>query len=574
MVGEKIVYVHGTGARDQALAEEYAESFHTAKPVYLLGVDGIEEYTRKGQEGWIKTLPDLKEQIKEKGFSAVVDFCKEICKEKNIKKEDILVDIGSENPLDKGLIDVLTAEGIPCIGPKKEYVRIENDREFTNKILEKIGVKPEWKAFTDPEKAKKYVRDVGYQVVVKAGGLAAGKGSFVCNTTEDAEKAIDGIIINKEFEKHGPNSLKAIVEAREDTKRGKEISFFAYLDGKTFLPLKMFAQDYKLAYDTDDNGMLGLFYHHYGEGSPNKAFSGIRRGLQENNIKIPNNLEQMTEDELNRFLLSKLKEKNVKLTNPNTGGAGCYCPHILVEQEWLTNKIIRKVVKPFIEEIYGRGMQYKGVLYFGLNLNPDNSLSVFEVNVRHGDPEWEVIGRKLKTDLFEIAQATWEGKLDELKRSLGREEHEKLKKLEERRRAGSLSEKEFEEYKGLRRRLSDGELEWNPRHYVDVVAMVGKSRSSRGGWKPGYPGGYEKGYKIEGLDKIESGISILFSGVSWDENHELVTDGGRVLHVVAGGGTLNEAQIKAYENIGKIKFIDHNNNDENCMRYRKTIAED
>ncbi len=523
-MGEKIL-VYGSGGRDHALADEYIESPHVDKVFFAPGNPGV-NYTSKGQRGYIEQVPRVR------GFEDVVRFCKD----NGVR----LVDVGSENPLSQGLVDVLYEAGIPCVGPKRKYTRIERDRAFTNTILERIGVKPEWRVF-DPgteateegrkkaaEDAKRYVRDVGYQVVVKAGGLGAGKSGFCCNNPREAEEAIDRIIVEKEFAAYGPNSLRAIVEER---KEHREISFFVYLDGKTCLPLKMFAQDYKPAYDPYD--LLRMFCYRYGG-----DIRGIRRGLQENRIRIPENLATMSEDERDQILASPLKDENMRLTNPNTGGTGCYCPHRLVGEEWVTNKILREVVNPFVNIVYNElGWDYRGVLYFGLNLNPDNSLSVFEVNVRHGDPEWEVIARKMKTDLFEIALATCEGRVDELKRTLPK-----------------------------------GEVEWNPRHYVDVVAMVGRSRDPGGRWYPGYPGRYGKGYKITGLDEIDSGVAIFYSGVGEDPKKGLVTRGGRVLHVVAGGNSLEEARELAYRNIKRLAFLDHRSNDEDVLRYRKTIA--
>lgn len=187
-------------------------------------------------------------------------------------------------------------------------------------------------------------------------------------------------------------------------------------------------------------------------------------------------------------------------------------------------------MNPTVNEIYNNlGWNYKGVLYFGLNMDPYEALDVFEINVRHGDPEWEVLGRKLSTDLFELGMAVSEGTLDTIKQV------------------------------------------WNDQYYVDVIAMEGRSKASRG-WNKGYPGRYGKGHKIEGLDQIQKGIAVYFAGV--DENPEkgLVTYGGRVLHIIAGGPTLKEAAKKAYENIKKIVFVDHHNNNENCMRFRKTIG--
>lgn len=523
-MGDKVL-VYGSGGRDHALAEEYIESPHVDKVFFAPGNPGI-AYTIKGRKGYI-------EQVSLRDFADVVKFCQE----QNVR----LVDVGSENPLSRGLVDVLQAAGIPCVGPRQEYTKIESDRAFTNAILERIGVKPEWRVFdpgpdvTDEERrrvaeeAKRYVRDIGYQVVVKAGGLGAGKSAFCCRNPREAEEAIERIIVRQEFAEYGPTSLKAIIEAREEH---QEISFFVYLDGKTYLPLKMFAQDYKPAYDPDD--VLSMFYYQYGF-----DIQGIRRGLQELKIKAPARLEAATEAERDRILTALLRENSVTLPNPNTGGTGCYCPHRLVAENWVTNKILREVVNPFVNILYNElGWDYRGVLYFGLNLNPDRSLSVFEVNVRHGDPEWEVIARKMKTDIYEIARATCDGRLDELKRS-----------------------------------LPDGEVEWNPRYYVDVVAMAGKSKDPGGSWYPGYPGRYGEGYRITGLDEIDRSVAIFYAGVDTDPKRGLVTKGGRVLHVVAGGDTLAEARDLAYRNIQRLALLDHRNNDENVIRYRKTIAQ-
>lgn len=511
------VLVYGSGARDHCLCEEYAESHHVEKVFFAPGNPGI-KITNKGKSGHI-------EQVLIKDFEKIAEFC---------KRNDVkLVDVGSESSLDEGLVDVLAHAGIPCIGPKKDYVKLENDREFTDKLLSKIGkekfgyeyaIKPEWKSFTDSEEAKKYVKKIGYQVVVKANGLAKGKGAIVCNDADDAIKAIDTIMIKKKFGKSGD---KVIIEER---KYGIEISFFAYLDGEHVLPLRMFAQDYKPAFDPEN--ILEMFYHNFGRDTSGKKLSGIRRGLQETGIRCPDNLEQMPEDKRDEFLISKLKEKNIKLINPNTGGTGCYCPHKEAAPH-LINTIIRKIVNPVVEEIYNElGWKYKGVLYFGLNRDPDGNLSVFEINVRHGDPEAEVILRKFQIDFYELGRAVIEGTLDSFK------------------------------------------PRWNPNYYVDVIAMAGKSKDKKGAWYPGYPERYGEGYKIQGIEEVnEKGVTIFYSGVDTDPKKGLVTKGGRVLHVVASSSNnLGEAVDKAYRNIEKIKFIDHNNNSENCMRCRKTIG--
>jgi phosphoribosylamine--glycine ligase len=449
------VLVYGSGGRDHCLADSYGDSQHVDKVYITPGNPGI-SYTPKGKRGLI-------EVVKLENFNQVADFCKE--------HEVDLVDVGSENPLEEGLIDILSERGTRTIGPKKDYVKLESDRAFTDDLLKKIGVPiPEYRVFDDPDQAKAYVRNIGYQVVVKANGLAAGKGAIVCEDVPDAEAAIDQIMVQKAF---GDSGNRVVIEER---KYGDEISFFAYLDGKHVLPLRMFARDYKPAFDPDDKESI-------------EKFGG----------------------------------------NLNTGGTGCYCPHRLVTP-WLVNRIIKEIVNPFVNEIYNAlGWAYQGVVYFGLNLDPYENLDVFEINVRHGDPEWEVIARKLSTDLFEIGMAVCDGTLDGVKQV------------------------------------------WNDQHYVDVIAMEGRSKASRG-WNKGYPGRYGKGHRILGLDDVERGVAIYFAGV--DENPEkgLVTYGGRVLHVIAGDSTLEGAREKAYRNIVKISFEDHNNKNDSCLRFRKTIG--
>jgi phosphoribosylamine--glycine ligase len=449
------VLVYGSGGRDHCLADTYADSQHVDKVYFTPGNPGV-AYTSKGKRGLIELL-------KLADFSQVADFC--------VEKGVDLVDVGSENPLEEGLIDILNERGIRTVGPKKAFSRLESDRAFTDDLLTKIGVpKPEYRVFDDPDRAKEYVRNIGYQVVVKANGLAAGKGAVVCDDVPGAEAAVQSIMVEKIF---GDSGNRVVIEER---KYGTEISFFAYLDGRHVLPLKMFAQDYKPAFDPENVAAI-------------QEFGG----------------------------------------NLNTGGTGCYCPHKLLSP-WLVNRIIKEIVNPTVNAVYNQlGWVYKGVLYFGLNLDPYDHLDVFEINVRHGDPEWEVLARKLSTDLFELGTAVWEGTLDRVKQV------------------------------------------WNQQHYVDVIAMEGRSKASRG-WNKGYPGRYGKGHRIAGLEDMERGIALYFAGVDEDPEKGLVTYGGRVLHVVAGDATLEAARDKAYRNVRKIAFLDHYNENANCMRFRESIG--
>jgi len=449
------VLVYGSGGRDHCLADKYGDSQHVDKVYFTPGNPGV-SYTPKGQRGLI-------EQVGIKEFGKVADFC--------IENQVDLVDVGSENPLEEGLIDLLAERGIRTVGPRQAYVKLESDRAFTDDLLRRIGVpKPEYAVFDDPASAKQYVRNIGYQVVVKANGLAAGKGAIVCEDAEAAESAVEQLMVKRIF---GPSGDRVVVEER---KYGTEISFFAYLDGSHILPLRMFAQDYKPAFDPDDKASID-------------KFGG----------------------------------------NLNTGGTGCYCPHRLVTP-WLVNRIIKEIVNPTVNAIYNDlGWDYRGVIYFGLNLDPYDRLDVFEINVRHGDPEWEVLARKLSTDLFEIGTAVCEGKLDQVRQV------------------------------------------WNHQYYVDVIAMEGRSKASKG-WNKGYPGRYGKGHRITGLDRIERGVVVYFAGVDEGPEKGLITQGGRVLHVIAGEATLEAARQKVYRNIERIVFEDHNNNGANCVRFRRTIG--
>jgi len=184
------VLVYGSGGRDHCLADKYGDSQHVDKVYFSPGNPGVLR-TPKGRED-----RKLIELVKLKGFGEVADFC--------VEQGVDLVDVGSENPLEEGLIDLLNSRGIRTVGPRMEYVKLESDRAFTDDLLRRIGVpKPEYQIFDDPVKAKQYVRNIGYQVVVKANGLAAGKGAIVCEDVADATAAIDRIMTEKVFGKSG-----------------------------------------------------------------------------------------------------------------------------------------------------------------------------------------------------------------------------------------------------------------------------------------------------------------------------------------------------------------------------------
>jgi phosphoribosylamine--glycine ligase len=377
------------------------------------------------------------------------------------KKEKVdLVFVGPEGPLTKGIVNLFTVEKIPIVGPHKEAAILEGSKAYTKLLCREIGVPvPEFEVFDDPEKAKDYIEYVKYPVVVKADGLAQGKGSIVCSDTGEAFHAVDHLMVEKAF---GQSGEKVVIEKRL---YGTEISFFVFTDGESLAPMPV-AQDYKRAYD-DDEGL-------------------------------------------------------------NTGGMGSYSPHPL-EGERLTGLVCEKVVLPLIRGFKKKeGVPYKGILYCGLMLF-DETPYLLEVNVRFGDPEAEVILPRLKTSLSDIS---------------------------------------FQIINGL---LGKKSVEWSEDYFCDVVAAAGRTRQMKNGkskgWYPGYPARYGKGYQISGIENIqEPDCKIFFAGVSNSEKKGLVTDGGRVLHVVGKGKTLSDAKDVAYRNIEKINF--------EGIRYRKDIGKE
>ena len=179
-----------------------------------------------------------------------------------MKKVDLSF-VGPESPLTKGLVDLFNAENIPIVGPQKKAAILEGSKAYTKLLCREIGVPvPDFEVFDDPAKAKDYVRHLNHPVVVKADGLAQGKGSIVCSNEEDALKAIDQLMVEKAF---GDAGSKVVIENRL---YGTEISFFIFTDGESLSPMPV-AQDYKRAYDDDEGlntGGMGSYSPHRLEG--------------------------------------------------------------------------------------------------------------------------------------------------------------------------------------------------------------------------------------------------------------------------------------------------------------------
>jgi phosphoribosylamine--glycine ligase len=371
-----------------------------------------------------------------------------------------LVFIGPERQLSEGIVDLFLKEQIPIVGPTQKASILEGSKAYTKLLCRDIGVPvAEFEVFDEHEKAKDYIDHVKYPVVVKADGLAQGKGSIVCSNNDDAFQAVDRLMVEKIFCESGQ---KVVIERRL---YGIEVSYFVFTDGKSIVPMPV-AQDYKRAYDNDE-------------------------GL-------------------------------------NTGGMGAYSPHSL-ESEKLTRLVCEKVALPLLKGFAEKeNILYKGILYLGLMLVGDVP-HLLEVNVRLGDPEAEVILPRLKTSLSDIS---------------------------------------FQIFNGV---LSEANVEWNSDYFLDVVAAQGRTRQKRNGknkgWYPGYPARYGKGYPISGFEKIQyPDCKIFFAGVNNSEEKGLVTDGGRVLHVVGKGKTLKQARETAYREIEKIHF--------EGVRYRTDIGKE
>jgi phosphoribosylamine--glycine ligase len=343
-----------------------------------------------------------------------------------------LVIVGPEDPLAAGAVDVFEAAGIKAFGPSGGAAQLEADKAFAKQLMRSVSMSTaEGRIFDRFSDAKAYIASRDEAVVIKAAGLAKGKGVYVCDDPADGILIAEKIMCEKIF---GAAGEKIIVE---DKLLGEEASILAFVDGRNIYVMES-SQDHKPIGDGD--------------------------------------------------------------TGPNTGGMGAYSPAPVVTDE-LMNQITREILVPVVDGMNRNGTTYKGVLYAGLMITAGGP-RVLEFNVRFGDPETQPILMRLKSDLLEVCLAVCEGRLDEVT------------------------------------------LEWDERPAVCVVMASG-----------GYPGDYEKGKKITGLDeagRLED--VVVFHAGTASKNGNIVTDGGRVLGVTALGQTIREAKSRAYEAVDKIKF--------------------
>jgi phosphoribosylamine--glycine ligase len=350
------------------------------------------------------------------------------------EKIDLTV-VGPEEPLALGAVDAFEKAGLRVFGPSKDAAQIEASKVFAKNLMHDANVPTaEFRVFDHPDPARAYIETREYPVVVKADGLAAGKGVIVCTSREEALAAIERIMVREEFGRAAGRQV--VIEKRLE---GEELSILALVAGRTIVPLPP-TQDHKRAGDGD--------------------------------------------------------------TGPNTGGMGAYCPAPLGTPA-LLDTIDREVLVPTVHAMRHIKRPFRGVLYAGL-MNTNQGLRVLEFNCRLGDPETQPLLMRLKTDLVEVIEAVIDERLDQFEQG----------------------------------------LEWDPRPSVCVVLA-----------SQGYPGHYEKDYVIDGLDAAARlpDVKVFHAGTRLDGN-KVLTDGGRVLGVTALGDTLADAQHRAYEAVGCIRF--------------------
>lgn len=342
-----------------------------------------------------------------------------------------LVVIGPEAPLVAGVADAVRAAGIPCFGPNGQAAQMEGSKKFAKQVMSRAGVPTAaYRSFTDEAACAAYVQQVGGPIVVKADGLAAGKGVIVAKTTEEAlegaHECFSGVF--------GDAGATVVVE---EMMEGPECSLLALTDGKTLVPLAT-SQDHKRALDGD--------------------------------------------------------------FGPNTGGMGVYSPVPMVTDEELETMI--DIEKRVVAELAAEGITYSGCLYGGFMLTKDGP-KVLEFNARFGDPETQVVLPRMKADLVDVFLACDNGTLD------------------------------------------PKDVRWGDDWAVSVVLT-----------SAGYPGSYEKGKVISGIEDARAmdGVTVYHAGTRLDDEGRVLTNGGRVLDVTAVAPTFEEARNLAYAACEKIDF--------------------
>jgi phosphoribosylamine--glycine ligase len=330
------------------------------------------------------------------------------------------------------MVDAMEKAGIRAFGPQKAASILESSKAFSKALMRKYGIPTAaYEVFDNSEHAIEYLRHQDYPIVIKADGLALGKGVIIAQGFDQAQEAVNSIMTDKVF---GNSGNKIVIE---EFLTGMEVTILAFTDGNTILPM-VSSQDHKRAYDND-------------------------KGL-------------------------------------NTGGMGTFSPSKVYDDK-TADICMKSIFKPTVAAMEKEGRKFKGVLYFGLMLT-DKGPKVIEYNARFGDPEAQVVLPRLKNDIIDVFNAIIDERLDSIR------------------------------------------LEWNDGAAVCVVMASG-----------GYPGSYETGFEIKGLEKVEEkGLLVFHAGTKIDSTGKLATSGGRVLGVTALANDLKTAIDKAYEGVADISF--------------------
>ena len=359
-------------------------------------------------------------------FDKLVAFAKE--------KEIDLTVIGMDDPLVGGIVDVFEKEGLRVFGPRKNAAILEGSKAFSKDLMKKYNIPTAaYETFTDPEKALEYLETAKMPIVLKADGLALGKGVLICQTLEEAKDGVKTLMMDKKFGSAGDEIVI------EEFMTGREVSVLSFVDGN-IVKIMSSAQDHKRAKDGD-------------------------QGL-------------------------------------NTGGMGNFSPSPFYTKE--VDEFCKKYIyQATVDAMKAEGRPFKGVIFFGLMLTPDGP-KVLEYNARFGDPEAQVVLSRLENDIVDVFEACIDGTLDQV-------------------------DLKFD----------------NDRATVCVILA-----------SDGYPVEYKKGFPIEGLEKFKGkdDYYVFHSGTKFNENGQIVTNGGRVLGVTATGKDLKEARKKAYEATEWISF--------------------
>lgn len=408
----KNILLIGSGGREHAIAKKLAESPLLGKLFIAPGNPGTAEI---GQN------VDLKDtQITE-----LVDFAKS-------NQIDLTI-IGPETPLVLGIVDEFENAGLKIVGPSKKAAQLEGSKKWTKALMKKYTIPSSYfEDFTEYDAALAYVKKRNtYPIVIKADGLAAGKGVTIASSFEEAQIALENCLIKHHFDEAG--ALVVI----EDFLLGEEASILAFSDGKTVIPM-LPAQDHKAIFDGDKG--------------------------------------------------------------PNTGGMGTYCPAPVATPD-VQKKVYDEILVPLVAAMNAEGCPFKGIIFAGLMIH-NGVPSVVEFNARFGDPETQVVLALLESDLLEIFFAI---------------ESETLSSIN---------------------------LKWKDQAAVCVVLAA-----------KGYPGSYEKGKEITGIDRVDpASTSVIQAGTLRTADQKLVSNGGRVLGVVGTGTTIPEAIETTYKGVNQVHF--------------------